>query len=167
MEDMAQLTGKLTEQKYRGSMEQVGRIIWRFSDTPLLDTVRLFDLTIFCFLTANSDMHLKNFSLLYERNRRIRLSPAYDLLATQLLLPEDREETALSVDGRKNKLTRRNFINLAKQLRLSEKQIDRAFHRMAESCFEMERILDQSFATRTHKQALRECMKARAERLFA
>ena len=126
MEDMAQLTGKMTEQKYRGSMEQVGSAVWSHSSTPLLDVVRLFELTVFCFLTANSDMHLKNFSLLYGRDGRIRLSPAYDLLATQVLLPADTEESALPLNGRKSALAERDFWAFAEHLRLTPKQYDNA-----------------------------------------
>ena len=66
MEDMCQLTDRLTEQKYRGSLEQVGKVILRHCSNPLFDALRLFEVTLFCFLTGNSDMHLKNFSLLYD-----------------------------------------------------------------------------------------------------
>ncbi|MBT5608236.1 MAG: HipA domain-containing protein [Lentisphaerae bacterium] len=66
MEDMCQLTDRLTEQKYRGSLEQVGKVVLRHCSNPLFDALRLFEVTLFCFLTGNSDMHLKNFSLLYR-----------------------------------------------------------------------------------------------------
>ena len=88
MEDMCQLTDKLTEQKYRGSMEQVGRAILKYCDNALFDALRFFETVLFSFLTGNSDMHLKNFSLLYKPGGAISLSPAYDLLPTQLLLPD-------------------------------------------------------------------------------
>lgn len=86
MEDFCQLTNKLTEQKYRGSMEQVGKALRGFSSTPGLDAIRFFELALFCYLTGNSDMHLKNFSLLYERNGSCQLAPAYDLLPSQIIL---------------------------------------------------------------------------------
>ena len=84
MEDMCQLTGKLTEDKYRSSMEQVGKAILRWSSNPGLDVTRFFDLAVFSFLTGNADMHLKNVSLLTEPDDTVRLAPAYDLLATKL-----------------------------------------------------------------------------------
>jgi serine/threonine-protein kinase HipA len=129
MEDMCQLTDRLTEQKYRGSMEQVGNAILRHCTNPGFDALRLFDLTIFCFLTGNADMHLKNFSLLYRPGGDVSLSPAYDLLPTALLLPEDDEEMALTLAGRKRRLTRRDFLQFGASLRLTAKQMENALHR--------------------------------------
>jgi serine/threonine-protein kinase HipA len=166
MEDMAQLTGKMTEQKYRGSMEQVGRAVWRHSATPLLDAVRLFELTVFCFLTANSDMHLKNFSLLYGRDGRIRLAPAYDLLATQILVPSDREESALSICGRRTNLSERDFRTFAEYLKLTPKQYENSCDRLRDSLPAMEANLARSFAADRHKEELSRLMTDRAERAW-
>ncbi len=165
MEDMAQLTGKMTEQKYRGSMEQVGKAVWRHSSTPLLDAVRLFELTVFGFLTANSDMHLKNFSVLYEGDGRIRLAPAYDLIASQILLPSDQEESALTIRGRRANLSGRDFQALAEHLRLTPKQHENALGRVAGSLPAMEDALARSFASEGHKEALGPLMRERARRL--
>ena len=55
----------------------------------------LFELILFSYITGNTDMHLKNFSLLKTEDDEIKLSPAYDLLSTKLLIPEDKEEIAL------------------------------------------------------------------------
>jgi len=43
VEDMAQLTGMLTEQKYRGSMEIIAKKIQAYSDFPGNDIIRLFE----------------------------------------------------------------------------------------------------------------------------
>jgi serine/threonine-protein kinase HipA len=109
MEDMCQLSEKLTEYKYRGSVEQVAKIIRHHTSNPGLDVVRFVELVVFCFLTGNADMHLKNYSLLTLAEDDIRLAPAYDLVATQLILPEDQEESALTINGKKNKLTLSDF----------------------------------------------------------
>ncbi len=130
MEDMCQLTDKLTEQKYRGSMEQVGKAVLRYAGNPGFDALRLFELTLFCFLTGNADMHLKNFSLLYEADGTIRLSLAYDLLPTKLLLPQDREETALTVNGKKNRLSRDDFDAFGQSLNLTDRQITNTHTRL-------------------------------------
>ncbi|MEZ4548654.1 MAG: HipA domain-containing protein [Thermodesulfobacteriota bacterium] len=66
MEDMCQITGRLTEDKYKGSMEQIGKAISRYSSNPLFDAISFFEAALFCFLTGNADMHLKNFSLVYK-----------------------------------------------------------------------------------------------------
>ena len=94
MEDFCQILNKVTAQKYNGSMEQIGRALREYSDVAGLDAIRLFELTVFCFLTGNSDMHLKNFSLLRRENGTVELSPAYDLVPVNIILPEDKEELA-------------------------------------------------------------------------
>lgn len=134
MEDFCQLTNKLTEQKYRGSMEQVGKALRHYSSAPGLDAVRLFELTLFCFLTGNSDMHLKNFSLLRNIDGRLELSPAYDLVPVKIILPEDKEEMALTLNGKKAKLKRNDFKLFGQALKLSDKQVDRALNRITGAC---------------------------------
>ena len=63
MEDMCQLSERLTEYKYKGSYEQIARQIKTYSATPQLDLVNFWEVVIFSWITGNSDMHLKNFSL--------------------------------------------------------------------------------------------------------
>lgn len=118
MEDFCQILGKVTAQKYNGSMEQIGKAIRIHSDAPGLDAVRFFELGLFCFLTGNSDMHLKNFSLLENDSGGWELFPAYDLVPVRLVLPEDPEELALTLNGKKNRLRRTDFLALAESLRL-------------------------------------------------
>ena len=71
-----------------------------------MDQIELFLRLVFCFLTGNSDMHLKNFLLIEtaEGSRKYILSPAYDLLPVNLIMPQDKEEFALPMNGRKNNL---------------------------------------------------------------
>jgi len=123
MEDMCQLTDRLTEEKYRGSLESVGKVILRHCEHAGLDALRFFEVNVFCFLTGNADMHLKNFSLLQNSEGEIRLSPAYDLLASVLLLPEDKEETALTLNGRKQKLRVEDFRAFGAALKLTDRQV--------------------------------------------
>lgn len=165
MEDMCQLTDRLTEQKYRGSMEQVGREILRHCDNALFDALRFFELTVFCFLTGNSDMHLKNFSLLYPPGGPVGFSPAYDLLPTQLLLPQDTEETALTVNGRKKRLGRKDFLRLAESLRLTEKQIENILIRFSGKMDEASDVLDSGFCSAEMKARYKELVRSRAARL--
>src|SRR5262249_40502713 len=99
LEDMCQLTETLTTQKYRSSMEKIGRTIDRFSTNPGIDKLALFTLSLFSYVCGNADMHLKNFSLLTTGEEWIRLSPAYDLLSTKLAMPADREEIALTLNS--------------------------------------------------------------------
>ena len=120
MEDMCQLTERLTENKYSGSYEQLIKLIKKFTLREL-DVINYFEVVLFSFLTANSDMHLKNFSLIYSGNDDVQLSPAYDLLPVKLILREDTEEMALSLDGKKKEITGNNFRKFFSRTELPEK----------------------------------------------
>lgn len=167
VEDMCQLTGKLTEDKYRSSMEQVGKAILRWCSNPVLDATRFLDVAIHSFLTGNSDMHLKNFSLLTEPDGTIRFAPAYDLLATRLLLPEDREEMALSLNGSRARLQRADFEALGSYLRIADKAVTTAFDRFAAAWPEMETAIDSSFLSEGTRRAYVELLAGRWQRLEA
>lgn len=165
LEDMCQLTGKLTEDKYRSSMEQVGKAILRWSSNPVLDATRLLDVAVLSFLTGNADMHLKNFSLLTEPDGTIRLAPAYDLLATKLLLPEDPEEMALALNGKRAQLGRNDFFALGRYLHIADKAIDSTFERFADALPELEAAIDSSFLSPETKQEYLAVVANRADRL--
>jgi serine/threonine-protein kinase HipA len=122
MEDMCQLSEKLTENKYQGSYEQIARIIQKFSVNPGLDVVNFFELVLFSFLTGNADMHLKNFSLIHQPLLGPVLAPAYDLVATSLVNPADDEEMALTLNGKKRKIRKSDFIAAFNTLKLEQKK---------------------------------------------
>jgi serine/threonine-protein kinase HipA len=134
MEDLCQATGKLTEHKYRGSVENVGKTIFRYSENKMFDVITFFDVVLFCFLTGNSDMHLKNYSFIY--NDGMHFSPAYDLLNTRIVVPDDKEESALTINGKKSKIKINDFNMLASELHIPEKSRDnmyRKYSRLSES----------------------------------
>lgn len=108
MEDLCQLSEQLTEYKYRGSYEQVSKVINRLSAAPMLDVVNFWQVVIFSWLTGNSDMHLKNFSLYAPKGNYV-LAPAYDLLNTLAVVPTDPEELALNLNGKKCKIGWRDW----------------------------------------------------------
>lgn len=115
MEDFCQLSLRMTQDKYRGSYEQCAKVIQQYSSRPGLDLSELFLRLIFCFLTGNSDMHLKNFSLIetMPESEEYVFSPAYDLLPVNVIMPEDTEELALQLNGKKSKLQKKHFIAFA------------------------------------------------------
>ncbi|HMP97494.1 MAG TPA: HipA domain-containing protein [Kiritimatiellia bacterium] len=166
MEDMCQLTDKMTEQKYRGSMEQVGKAVLRYSSNPGYDALRLFELTLFCFLTGNADMHLKNFSLLYEADGIIRLSPAYDLLPTKLLIPQDQEETALTINGKKNRLCRSDFDAFGDALNLTDRQIANAHKRLQRNLAEALNDVPMPFIRAERQEELKALIESRTEQVW-
>ena len=128
MEDMCQLTEKLTEQKYKGSHEQIAKKIVEFSAYPVLDLINYVEVLLFCYLTGNADMHLKNFSL-YKKIKETTLTPAYDLLSTKLVIPEDTEELALTLNGKKRKLKRSDFDHLLKTMKVEDKVIENTYNK--------------------------------------
>ena len=115
MEDFCQLDGRLTEDKYRGSYERCGKIIALHSQNKGLDNTELFIRIVFSFAVGNSDMHLKNFSLIEtaERSNEYSLSAAYDMLSTNVVLPDDKEQLALTLNGKKQNIRRKDFIIFA------------------------------------------------------
>ena len=163
-EDMCQLTGRLTEDKYRGSMEQIGKVIHKFSSNPLFDCTRFFDMVVFSFLTGNADMHLKNFSLIYPVDGMVQLAPAYDMLATRLVISEkeDPEEMALTVNGKKRKLTLNDFNLLATNLGLNKKQRQNIFKRFSKTIPETSAIIDRSFLPDKKAKEFKQLITSRA-----
>jgi serine/threonine-protein kinase HipA len=137
--------------KYKSSMEKVGKAVEEHSSNTLLDLLRLFEVIIFSYITGNNDMHLKNFSLILN-NEEWGLSPAYDLLNVKLHLPQDTEEMALTINGKKRKLTKLEFINLGLKLRLTEKQILNTFKRFIKVEKKMKQEIQKSFLS-TENQA--------------
>ena len=133
MEDFCQLTERLTERKYFGSYEQIAKKIRLYSSTGGVDAIRFFEIVLYSFLIGNSDMHLKNFSLLREDNAAWHLADAYDLLPVKLLLPEDSEDMALTLNGKKAKIGRNDFIEFGKTIGLNERQVSRAVSRIIDA----------------------------------
>jgi serine/threonine-protein kinase HipA len=165
MEDMCQLTERLTEDKYRGSYEQIAKTIQKYSATPGLDVVNFFELVLFSFLTGNADMHLKNFSLLEQPGLGMTLSPAYDLLNTVLVNPSDEEEMALTLNGRKKKLKKQDFIAAMNALQIAEKQQENIFNRMVKALPKWVETIDRSFMSEQFKQQYRAILLERVNRI--
>ncbi len=152
MEDMCQLTERLTEDKYHGSYEQIARTIQKYSATPGLDVVNFFELVLFSFLTGNADMHLKNFSLLEQPGLGMTLSPAYDLVNTALVNPADKEEMALTLNGKKKKLKKADFVAAMNTLKVEEKQQQNIFNKMLKSIPKWNEHIDISFLNAEFKE---------------
>lgn len=126
MEDFCQLSNRLTQDKYKGSYEKCGRIIAEYSIHPGLDMSELFLRIVFSFIIGNSDMHLKNFSLKETEpaNREFCLSQAYDILPVNIVMPEDEEQTALTLNGKKRNIRKNDFKIFADHCNLPERSAD-------------------------------------------
>lgn len=127
MEDFCQLDLRLTQDKYRGSYERCAKIIDRYSARSGLDMTELYWRLVFSFLVGNSDMHLKNFSLIEteEGSGKYLLSPAYDLLPVNVIMPEDKEQFALAMNGKKANIRRKDFLVFAEECGISRNSAER------------------------------------------
>jgi serine/threonine-protein kinase HipA len=164
MIDMFQITEAFD--KYKGSMEKIGKALDSYSSNTLLDKTFFFDLALFSFLTGNNDMHLKNFSMIESPSGWV-LSPAYDLLNVAIIFPEDTEELALTIVGKKKGLERKHFEQLADGLGLTPKQIKGAFNRMIKNKSKAFNWIDRSFLSNEMKAAYKELLEKRYEQLIA
>ncbi|HAD01494.1 MAG TPA: toxin HipA [Porphyromonadaceae bacterium] len=160
MEDMCQLTEKLTEQKYKGSHEQIAKIIMLHSAYPVLDLLTYFEVLLFCYLTGNADMHLKNFSLYKPANEYI-LAPAYDLLSTKLVLPDDKDELALTLNARKRKLKKSDFNNLLNTYKIDEKVIENIYEKYRKIVPQWLNFIDTSFLPQQMKEEYKSIINKR------
>lgn len=151
--------------KYKSSMERVGKALGAYSSNTLLDKLYFFELSVFSFLTGNNDMHLKNFSMINTGNAEWALSPAYDLLNVAIVNPVDKEELALTLEGKKKKLRRENFERLGKDLELNEKQIEGVFKRFIKNKPLAMEWIDNSFLSDEFQEKYKELLDERYSRL--
>lgn len=121
MEDFCQLDLRLTEDKYRGSYERCAKLIKEYSSRVGIDIAEFYIRIVFCFIVGNSDMHLKNFSLMEtaEGSGEYILSPAYDLLPVNANMPADKEEFALTMNGKKMNIRKGDFLKFADSCSIS------------------------------------------------
>jgi serine/threonine-protein kinase HipA len=167
VEDFAQIGGRIRETKYRASMEQVAGLIDTYCTFPVVEKVKLFQRTLFCFLTGNEDMHLKNFSILRNKDV-ISLSPAYDLLNTTIVLPHPEEELALSLNGKKNKIKRHDLVEYfgRERLGLSKIVIDKILLEFSQARKDWEALLEISFLSSAMQEKYYRVLADRFARIF-
>ena len=165
MEDLCQLSEKLTEHKYRGSHEQIAKIIMHYSSAPKLDLVRFWEIVLFSWITGNIDMHLINFSIYSPFTDNYQLSPAYDLLNTLLVMPSDKEELALTLNAKKKKIKAQDFVNAMTNSGLEGKVIQNMFQRFRSAEEKWYDWIENSFLPQEMKTAYIMMIKERMSRL--
>lgn len=158
MLDMFQITEAFD--KYKSSMEKIGKALTEYSDNTLLDKVYFLELAIFSFLTGNNDMHLKNFSMI-NMGDKWTLAPAYDLLNVAIVNPDDTEELALTLEGKKKKIKWENFERLGKMLELNDKQIGSIKKRFLKNKNIAIQWIDKSFLSEEYKEKYRVLLEDR------
>ena len=164
MEDMCQLSERLTEDKYKGSYERIARLIRQYSSAPLLDVVNFWEVVLFSWLTGNADMHLKNFSLFRPADNYM-LAPAYDLLSTALAMPEDDEELALTLNGKKKRIKREDFEKSMRDSGIDEKAIANLLARFSKAIPKWHELIDVSFLPTDLQEAYHDKIDTMAKRI--
>lgn len=164
MEDMAQVTERITEHKYRGSHEQVAKSLREHTGEPTAAVLEFYEQVLFGFLTGNSDMHLKNFSIISDEEGRYMMAPAYDHIATTLVL-EDSEELALTLNGRKSRITRADFETAMRAAGLNERAILNLFNRMKKALPKWNDFITLGFVPEELKARYRALIAERAGRM--
>lgn len=168
MLDMCQLSNRLTEHKYYGTYPQLADTIKHYSSAPLLDVQRFWEVVLFSWITGNSDMHCKNFSLIDMGGRKYTLAPAFDLLAVLLADPEDQEELAMTftVGGRKDGFDRESFLGAMEESGISRPVAEKKIVRMCNSLPVWESLIDKSFLPDDLKSSYKNLIQERLTRLI-
>ena len=164
MEDMCQLSERLTEDKYKGSYERIAKLIKKHSSAPMLDVINFWEIVVFSWLTGNADMHLKNFSL-FKPTANYMLTPAYDLLSTSIVMPEDDEELALTLNGKKKKIKREDFENAMSDSGMDEKSIANLFKKFERAFPKWIEMIAQSFLPEEQQGLYREQIERMSAKL--
>ncbi len=169
MEDFCQLEGRLTADKYHGSYERCAKIIAKYSARKGLDLSELYLRLVVSFVTGNSDMHLKNFSLIETEpgNGMYVLSLAYDLLPVNLVMPDDREEFALTMNGKKANLRRDDFMSFAKQCGVAGNAAEKIIQKVVVAEDAYLTLCDESYLPQDMKSTMKELIQSRCSRLKA
>ena len=149
------------DDKYLGTMEIVGKTIGELSVNTLMDKLHFFELALFNFIIGNNDMHLKNFSMWLSDIGWV-LAPAYDLLNVKIILPEDEEDTALLLGGKKMNFNKGDFDQFGKELKLNEKQINSVYRKLDSWLPSARQLTDISFLNDEYKSQYKELITQRA-----
>ncbi len=166
VEDFSQLSGHTRETKYNFSMEKLIPLLDQYCTFPLLEKSKLFTRVLFCFLTGNEDMHLKNFSLIC-RDKKVELAPAYDFLNTTIALENAKEEFALPLNGKKSKLKRTDLIDYYayKKLNLNKATIENTLKTLSQKIPQWEESIQISFLSAKKKKEYLQILSERKNRL--
>ncbi|MBI1979630.1 MAG: HipA domain-containing protein [Elusimicrobia bacterium] len=164
-ESMAQILSVSTEDKYQGSLENIGKVIQRHSKNVGLDLVHFFERALFSFLIGNGDMHLKNWAVLTLSNGEIHLAPCYDFVCSKMYLPQE-EDFALSINGRKNGLKKQDFIALGKSISIETKVIESTFELFRNAKEKILEIASHSELSPSRQEKFKEIILERVDRFY-
>ena len=163
MEDFCQLSNRLTQDKYKGSYEKCSRIIKQYSLYPGLDLSELFLRVVFSFIIGNSDMHLKNFSLKETEpaGRKFCLSEAYDMLPVNIIMPEDKEQFALTINDKKRNIRKKEFYLFAEQCNITKITAKKIINKICSYEIKFMEECDKAYLSDEYKELTKNLIKDR------
>lgn len=164
MEDMCQLTERQTEYKYKSSYEQIAKVIAKHSYVPLLDLTDFYEQVFFNWLVGNNDMHLKNYSLYAPKGKWV-LTPAYDLLNVSMVNPKDTEELALTLNAKKKRIKKSDFVRAMETSGISPKVFDNILAKYRKLLPKFNEIIDISFLDKEDKEIYKQSIASRLARI--
>ena len=164
MEDMCQLTERQTEYKYKSSYEQIAKVIAKHSYVPLLDLTDFYEQVFFNWLVGNNDMHLKNYSLYAPKGKWV-LTPAYDLLNVSMVNPKDTEELALTLNAKKKRIKKSDFVRAMETSGISPKVFDNILAKYRKLLPKFNEIIDLSFLDKEDKEIYKQSIASRLARI--
>ncbi|HAQ37374.1 MAG TPA: HipA domain protein [Saprospirales bacterium] len=147
--------------KYKGTMETLGKTIGELSVNTLLDKLRFFEFTVFNFVIGNNDMHLKNYSMFLSEMGWV-LAPFYDLLNVKMILPKDKEDLALLLGGKKENFNKRYFDRLGAVLKLNDKQLNSVYKRLVKWLPKADQLIESSFLEPDRQKAYKKLIAERS-----
>lgn len=167
MEDFCQLENRLTADKYKGSYERCAKVVDAYSESRGLDMADLFLRIVFSYAIGNSDMHLKNFSLIETEcgSERYHLSDAYDMLPVNVIMPADTEELALTLNGKKRNIRRNDFLTFAENAGLDRKQAEKMIAKIVSMRDTYLALCRESYLPEDMKTAFKELICKRIDNL--
>lgn len=163
-EDMAQLLEYATENKYKGSLEQVGKVIQQHAKNVYLDLINFFERILLCFIIGNGDMHLKNWALLRLPIEN-KIAPCYDLVCSKLYLPNE-DESALTINGKRNRLNKQDFEALGRTLKIDQKAMQNTFEKLFSARDKLTAMVFDSLLSKKKKSMMAEIIKTRYDTIF-
>ncbi len=165
MEDFCQLDERLTEDKYKGSYERCAKVIKRYSSIAKFDLTELYLRLVFSFVVGNSDMHLKNFSMIEkaEGSGEYVLSGAYDLLPVNAVIPEDEDEFALTMCKKRRKITRKDFLLFAEGIGIEKIAAEKMLSMLIKKKETLLAMCNESYLSETLKERLKAIISARID----
>jgi serine/threonine-protein kinase HipA len=122
MEDFAQVFGVAPDEKYEHvNYKGIASVLG--IETGDADVAEFIRRLVFSTLIGNTDMHLKNWSLIYPDKRTPILSPAYDLLSTIPYIADDKMALNYSRTKKMAEFSKDELSHLAAKAKISEKLV--------------------------------------------